>query len=329
VTAVAPVLSIVAPICNEVEVVDAFYERVRAAVTPLGPFELILVDDGSTDGSWNRMLAVAGNDPAVKLVRLSRNFGHQAALTAGLDVARGEAVVTIDSDLQDPPELIPELVLRWRDGYDVVYAVRGERQGERRWRLAGIGVYYRLLRRIAGTDIPEQAGDFRLLSRRAVDSLARMPERARFLRGMSRWIGFRQVAVPYTRDPRYAGRTKYPLRKLLRLGLDGILSFSTLPLKLVSLLGFLLVVFCMGVLAWSVFVWAFESHRPAGWTSLIAVVLLLGGVQLLSLGIIGQYVARIFDEAKQRPLYLVDEIVDGAARLESAAADATSALRAP
>jgi dolichol-phosphate mannosyltransferase len=322
----APVLSVVAPVCNEVEVVDAFYERVRAAVTPLGPFELILVDDGSTDGSWDRLLAVAAKDPAVRLVRLSRNFGHQPALTAGLDAARGEAVVTIDSDLQDPPELIPELVLRWRDGYDVVYAVRQERDGERRWRLAGIGLYYRLLRRIAGTDIPEQVGDYRLLSRRAVDSLARMPERARFLRGMSRWIGFRQIGVPYRRDARYAGRTKYPLRKLMRLGMDGILSFSTLPLKLVSLLGFLLVVFCMGVLAWSVFVWLFESHRPKGWTSLIAVVLLLGGVQLLSLGIIGQYVARIFDEAKQRPLYLVDEVVEGGP-LE--AAGTTPALHAP
>jgi dolichol-phosphate mannosyltransferase len=322
----APVLSVVAPVCNEVEVVDAFYERVRAAVAPLGPFELILVDDGSTDGSWDRLLAVAAKDPAVRLVRLSRNFGHQPALTAGLDAARGEAVVTIDSDLQDPPELIPELVLRWRDGYDVVYAVRQERDGERRWRLAGIGLYYRLLRRIAGTDIPEQVGDYRLLSRRAVDSLARMPERARFLRGMSRWIGFRQIGVPYRRDARYAGRTKYPLRKLMRLGMDGILSFSTLPLKLVSLLGFLLVVFCMGVLAWSVFVWLFESHRPKGWTSLIAVVLLLGGVQLLSLGIIGQYVARIFDEAKQRPLYLVDEVVEGGP-LE--AAGTTPALHAP
>ena len=156
----APILSVVAPVCNEAEVVETFYERVRAAVTPLGSFELILVDDGSTDGSWERMLAVAAKDPAVRLVRLSRNFGHQSALTAGLDAARGDAVVTIDSDLQDPPELIPELVLRWRDGYDVVYAVRSGRDGERRWRLAGIGLYYRLLRRIAGTEIPEQVGDF-------------------------------------------------------------------------------------------------------------------------------------------------------------------------
>jgi len=322
----APVLSVVAPVCNEAEVVETFYERVRAAVGPLGPFELVLVDDGSTDGSWEQMLAVAAKDPSVRLVRLSRNFGHQLALTAGLDAARGDAVVTIDSDLQDPPELIPELVLRWRDGYDVVYAVRSERDGERRWRLAGIGLYYRLLRRIAGTEIPEQVGDFRLLSRRAVDSLARMPERARFLRGMSTWIGFRQIGVPYRRDARFAGRTKYPLRKLMRLGLDGIFSFSTLPLKLVSALGFLLVVFCMGVLAWSLYVWLFESHRPQGWTSLIAVVLLLGGVQLLSLGIIGQYVARIFDEAKQRPLYLVDEIVEGG---PVEPADATPSLRAP
>jgi glycosyltransferase involved in cell wall biosynthesis len=308
-------LSVVAPVCNEGEVIDAFHRRVRAAVEPLGPYELILVDDGSTDNSWDRMLSIAAGDPAVRLVRLSRNFGHQLALTAGLDEAHGDAVVTIDSDLQDPPELIPELVQRWRQGYDVVYAVRSKREGERRWRLAGIGLYYRLQRRIAGTKIPEQAGDFRLYSRRAVDSLRRMPERARYLRGMSTWIGFRQIGVAYRREPRLAGETKYPLPKLVRLGLDGILSFSTLPLKFVSLLGFSLVVFCVGVLAWSLYTRLFTGHHPQGWTSVIAVVLLLGGVQLLSLGIIGQYVARIFDEAKQRPLYLVDEIVEGSSKM--------------
>jgi polyisoprenyl-phosphate glycosyltransferase len=320
-------LSIVAPIYDEAPVVAAFHERVRAAVQPLGPYELILVDDGSTDGSWERMLELAAADPAVRLIRLSRNFGHQQALTAGIDAARGDAVVTIDSDLQDPPELIPELVARWQAGYDVVYAVRSERAGERRWRLLGIGLYYRFLRRAAGTSIPAQAGDFRLLSRRAVDALARMPERARFLRGMSSWIGFRQVGVPYRRDARHAGKTKYPLRKLVRLALDGVLSFSTLPLKLVSLLGFVLVVFCMGVLAWSIYTRFFTNHHPQGWTSVIAVVLLLGGVQLLSLGVIGQYIARIFDEAKQRPLYLVDEVVEGGAALEQR--EPTSSAPAP
>jgi dolichol-phosphate mannosyltransferase len=323
---VNPLLSVVAPICNEESVVEEFHARVSAAIAALGPYELILVDDGSTDGSWERMLAVAARDPAVRLVRLSRNFGHQMALTAGLDAARGDAVVSLDSDLQDPPELIPELVQRWRDGYDVVYAVRTQRDGERRWRLAGISMYYRLLRGPGRADIPEQAGDYRLLSRRALDALRRMPERARYLRGMTSWIGFRQVAVPYRRDARFAGQTKYPLRKLIRLGLDGMLSFSTVPLKLVSLLGFVLVVFCTGLLAWSIYVRLFTSDHPAGWTSVIAVVLLLGGVQLLSLGIIGQYVARIFEEAKERPLYFVDEIVEGG-RLDPA--EPATSKRAP
>ena len=305
-------LSIVAPVCNEAEVIDAFHARVSAAASALGGYELILVDDGSTDESWERMLAIAARDPSVTLVRLSRNFGHQTALTAGLDAATGDAIVTIDSDLQDPPELIEELVRRWRAGYDVVYAVRRERLGERRWRLLGIGLYYRLFRRAAGTDIPGQVGDYRLLSRRALDALKRMPERARYLRGMSSWIGYRQVGVEYTREPRAAGKTKYPLRKLVRLGLDGLLSFSTVPLKLVSMLGLILVVFCAGVLAWSLWVRLFTSSHPAGWTSVIAGVLLRGGVQMLSLGVIGQYVARIFDESKQRPLYFVDEVVRGA-----------------
>jgi polyisoprenyl-phosphate glycosyltransferase len=321
-------LSIVAPVYNEAAVVEAFYELVRDAVTPLGAYEVILVDDGSSDGSWERMLSLAARDPGVRLVRLSRNFGHQAALTAGLDVARGDPVVTIDSDLQDPPELIPDLVARWREGYDVVYAIRAERLGERRWRLLGIDLYYRFLRSIAGTDIPAQAGDFRLLSRRALDALDRMPERARYLRGMASWIGFRQTGVDYRRDPRYAGTTKYPLQKLVRLGLDGVFSFSTVPLKLVSGLGLALVVFCAGVLGWSLYERLVAGGAPQGWTSVIAVVLLLGGVQLLSLGLIGQYIARLFEEAKQRPLYLVDEIVEGGSG-QSGERPATPAVPAP
>lgn len=307
-----PLLSIVAPVYNEAEGIDAFYERTHLAATKLGDAELIFVDDGSTDASWEHLLAIAGRDPSVRLVRLSRNFGHQIALTAGLQAARGQAVVTIDTDLQDPPELIPELVLRWQDGYDVVHAVRTKRAGERRLRLVGIDLYYRLLGHIAGTPIPQQAGDFRLLSRRALDALGAMPERARYLRGMASWIGFRQTSVSYARDARHAGQTKYPLRRLVRLGADGILSFSTVPLRLVSALGAVLVVFCAGVLVWSLYVRLFTDDHPAGWTSVIAVVLLLGGVQLLSLGVIGQYIARIFEEAKGRPLYLVDETVEAA-----------------
>jgi len=256
------------------------------------------------------MRELSAVDPRLRLVRLSRNFGHQAAITAGLEAARGEAVVVIDADLQDPPELIPELVARWRDGYDVVYAVRAERTGENPVRLLAISLFYKLFRRIAGGDIPANVGDFRLVSRRVVDALMAMPERARFLRGMTSWVGFKQTGVEYRRDPRYAGSSKYPPRKLVRLALDGIVSFSTIPIKLVAWLGFALVVFCLVVLSWTLYTRFFTNSAPQGWTSLLVVVLLLGGVQLLSLGIIGQYVARIFDEVKQRPLYLVAETVE-------------------
>jgi polyisoprenyl-phosphate glycosyltransferase len=310
-------LSIVVPVYNEREVLPELARRLRAVLEPLGETEIVLVDDGSTDGSWDELLRIAAAADNVRLVRLSRNFGHQAALSAGLDAARGDAIVSIDADLQDPPELIPELVAKWRDGYDVVYAVRDSRSGEARARLAAISVFYRLLSRIATTAIPEDAGDFRLLSRRAADALRAMPERARFLRGMTGWIGYRQTSVTYARQPRAAGESKYSYGKLVRLGLDGILSFSLAPIRLVTALGFALVVFCIGVLGWTVYVRFFTRNHPQGWTSVIAVVLLLGGVQLLSLGVIGQYVARIFEEAKQRPLYLVDEVVDAQRQLEA------------
>jgi len=311
------VISVVAPVFNERGTLPELHRRLTEVLATLGAYEIVLVDDGSSDGSWDTMLELAARDSHLRLLRLSRNFGHQAALSAGLDAARGEAIVLMDADLQDPPELIPQLVAKWREGFDVVYAVRGHRQGEARIRLASISLFYSLLRRITPTEIPENVGDFRLLSRRAANAIASMPERARFLRGMTSWIGYRQTGVSYTRDARFAGESKYPARKLIRLALDGITSFSTAPIKLVTAIGFALVVFCIGVLVWTLYVRFFTSHHPQGWTSVIAVVLLLGGVQLLSLGVIGQYVARIFDEAKQRPLYLVDEVVESVRETES------------
>jgi glycosyltransferase involved in cell wall biosynthesis len=300
-------LSVVAPIFNEHEGLREFHQRLTATLRPLGEYEIVVVDDGSTDGSWEQLITLSVDDPRLKVVRLSRNFGHQAALSAGLDTALGDAVVLMDADLQDPPEVIPRLVAKWREGFDVVYAVRRTREGERAWRRLAIRAFYRLLRRIAATDIPEDTGDFRLLSRRAVNALAEMPERARYLRGMTSWIGFRQIGITYERSPRFAGESKYPVGKLVRLATDGITSFSIAPIKAVVMLGFTMIVFCMGVLAWSLYERATGDHVPQGWTSVIAVVLLLGGVQLLSLGVLGQYVARIFEETKQRPLYLIDE----------------------
>lgn len=303
-------LTVVAPIYNERETVEELVGRLTAALTPLGPYEVVLVDDGSTDGSWEVMRGLAATDMRLRLLRLSRNFGHQIALTAGLDAARGDAVVLIDGDLQDPPEVIPKLVAQWEEGYDVVYAVREHREGESRLRLWVISAYYMLFRRMAATDIPANTGDFRLLSRRAADALARMPERARYLRGMTSWIGFRQTGVPYRRDARHAGTSKYPFGKLWRLASDGITSFSVAPIRLVTRVGYVMLVFCAGVLAWTLYTRFFTDNAPQGWTSLLAVVLLLGGMQMLGIGIVGQYIARIFEETKQRPLYFVAETVE-------------------
>jgi dolichol-phosphate mannosyltransferase len=304
------VLSVVAPVFNERDSVEELWRRLSLALAELGDYEILLVDDGSTDGSWDALRGLAARDERLRLLKLSRNFGHQVALTAGLDAARGDAVVLIDADLQDPPELIPQLVARWQEGFDVVYAVRERRDGESRARLLAISTFYRLFRRMAATDIPADTGDFRLLSRRAVDSLARMPERARYLRGMTSWIGFRQVGVSYRRDARYAGTSKYSFGKLFRLASDGIASFSTAPIQLLTRVGFVMIGFCAGVLAWTLYTRFFTHNAPQGWTSVLAVVLLLGGVQLLGMGIVGQYIARIFEETKQRPLYFVADMVE-------------------
>ena len=300
-----PMLSVVAPVYDEVAVVEELVDRIVGAVSGLGSFEVVIVDDGSTDGTWEALSVAASRHDAVRTVRLSRNFGHQVALTAGLDLARGDAVVTIDGDLQDPPEVIPRLVERWRAGFDVVYAVRASRAGETRYKLWTARLFYRVMQRMTPVAIQEEVGDFRLLSRRAADALRGMPERARFLRGMTSWIGFSQVGVLYERDARRFGETKYPTRKMVRFAADAITSFSTLPLQVVSSLGFLLVGFCMAYMGYTIYQRLFTSETVQGWASVIVLVLLIGGVQLLSLGVIGQYIGRIFDEVKRRPLYVI------------------------
>jgi glycosyltransferase involved in cell wall biosynthesis len=311
----APTLSVVIPIYNEAETIAELHRRLVAVLDGMIDFEIVLVDDRSSDGSWDAMKAVAAADPRARLVRLSRNFGHQVAITAGLDTARGDAVVLMDGDLQDPPEVIPELVAKWREGHDIVYAVRAQRDGETAFKLLTARLFYWLLRRMAQVDIPENAGDFRLLSRRAAEAMRQMPERARFLRGMTSWIGYRQTGVEYRRDPRYAGETKYPLRKMLKFAVDAITSFSTVPLRVVSGLGLLMVVFCIGYLVYALVV-RFATHNAVtGWTTVVVLVLLIGGIQMLSLGIVGQYIARIFEEAKNRPLYFIDELVEGEERV--------------
>jgi polyisoprenyl-phosphate glycosyltransferase len=296
-------LSVVAPVYNEEATIEEFYSRVCAALNGLR-FEIVLVDDGSTDGSEAELRKLAGNDPRVHLVQLSRNFGHQTALTAGLDHARGDAVVMLDADLQDPPELIPLMLDHWRAGCDVIYAVREQREGESRFKLATARWFYSLFDRLAQVELQHNSGDFRLLDRRALDALLSMRERNRFLRGMTVWVGYRQAAVPYIRDRRYAGTTKYTIPKMLRFSLDAISSFSHRPLQLATLLGFLISTLAFIAIPVVIVLRILGSYLP-GFSSLTIAVLLLGGIQLIAIGIIGEYVGRIYDEVKGRPLYLV------------------------
>lgn len=299
-------LSIVVPVLDEANVVDELIARVATALEGI-EWELVVVDDGSTDQTADRVRAAAARDPRVHMVRLSRRFGHQAALTAGLDHASGDVVVTMDGDLQDPPELIPELIEAWRRGADVVHAVRRRRAGEPRWRMAAIRSFYRLFSRVAGVEVVANAGDFRLLDRRAVDALAALPERNRFVRGLSVWIGYEQATVSYDRDARYAGDTKYPLGRLFELALDGIISFSRTPLRIAAVLGALASLVALIAIPVVVILKVVGNYVP-GIASITVVVLLLGGIQLLTLGIIGEYVGRSYEEAKRRPIYLVEEL---------------------
>ena len=296
-------LSVVAPVFNEDETLDEFSRRVRAALEGIA-YELVLVDDGSSDRTPELLRAIAKEDERVRVISLSRNFGHQAALTAGLDHAEGDVVVMLDADLQDPPELVPEMLDAWRNGADVVYAVRKARSGETQFKLATARWFYKIFSRLTRLDLTPNAGDFRLLDRRALDALLSMRERNRFLRGMSVWVGFEQAAVAYDRDPRFAGETKYTFRKMLRFSLDAISSFSHTPLQAATLLGF--VFSTVAFLAIPVAIgFRIAGEFVPGITTVLLVVLLLGGIQLITVGIIGEYLGRVYDEVKQRPLYLV------------------------
>jgi dolichol-phosphate mannosyltransferase len=303
-----PTYSLVVPAYNEEAVLPELVARLRKLMDALdGDAEAILVDDGSSDRSYDVMVAAQDEDARFKLIRLSRNFGHEIATTAGLDAASGEAVVVLDADLQDPPEVVLDLAARWREGYEVVYAVRAERAGESRFKKGTAVVFYRLLRRMTEVDMPLDVGDFRLVDRRALDAFRSMRERNRYVRGMFSWIGFRQVGVPFQREERFAGETKYPFSKLLRLAVDGIVSFSAYPLRLTLNLGFLVsgLSFVLGC----VFVGMKLSGlwKVSGLASIAVFMAFLGGVQLFLLGVMGEYVARIHDEVKRRPLYLVSD----------------------
>lgn len=305
-----PVLSVVIPARNEAPGVGALCARLFGVLDSLGAsWEVVFVDDGSTDDTWEKLRAIRGSRAQVRLLRLSRNFGQQAAITAGMDQAKGQAVAVMDADLQDPPELIPEFVTRWRAGHEIVYAVRASRQEA--WpRRAVYGIFYRLLARLAAHEIPRDSGDFCLMDRRVVDILRRMPERNRFLRGMRSWIGFRSVGVPYDRPGRAAGQPAYTLRGLVGLALDGIASFSYVPLRLSAILGVLVALLGVGVAAWATVSRLLMTVPaiPAGWASMIVLLCVIGGTQLVALGIIGEYLARVYDEAKQRPTYIIRDL---------------------
>jgi dolichol-phosphate mannosyltransferase len=320
---VPDLVSVVAPVYNEEATIEEFYARVCAALEGL-PFELVLVDDGSSDGSPMLLDRIAATDPRVRLVQLSRNFGHQTALTAGLDHARGDAVVMLDADLQDPPELITTMLDHWRAGCDVVYAVREHRAGESRFKLSTARWFYTLFDKLAQVELQPNSGDFRLLDRRPLDALLSMRERNRFLRGMTVWVGYTQTAVPYQRDPRYAGETKYTLSRMLKFSLDAISSFSHRPLQLATLLGFAISTLAFIAIPVVVVLRLLGSYLP-GFSALTIVVLLLGGIELIAIGIIGEYVGRIYDEVKGRPLYLVR----ATRNIPDSGADPASSYRAP
>lgn len=304
-----PRVSVVIPIFNEEETLETLYRRLREVLEAIGePYEVIFVNDGSRDGSERLLREFHRRTPAFKTINFSRNFGHQVAVTCGLDHAVGDAIIAMDGDLQDPPEVLPGLVARWREGYEVVYAVRQARK-ENVFKRAAYKSFYWILNRVSYLDIPLDSGDFSLIDRRVVEVLRAMPERNRFVRGLRTWAGFRQIGYEYAREARFAGESKYSLGKLLKLAFDGLVSYSYVPLRLVSNVGLLVSASALGYMGYLLLARLFGDVTIRGWTSTVVIQLFLGGVQLLSLGVIGEYVGRIFEEVKQRPHYIVRDRV--------------------
>lgn len=303
-------LSIVVPMYYEEKIVDECYRRLTEVLQGMTDYdyEIVFVNDGSKDKTLELLVEISQNDERVKIISFSRNFGHQAAVTAGLQYVTGDAIVIIDSDLQDPPEVIPEMVKLWEDGNDVIYGKRKKRKGESHFKLLTAKLFYKTLNALSETEIPKDTGDFRLVDRRVVDTINELPEHNKFLRGLFSWVGYKQVPYEYERQERFAGKTKYPLSKMLKLATDGILSFSTKPLKLVGILGMTSLGISFLILIYAILSFAFKwNHLTPGWTSLMLTVTFFSGVQLLSLWIISQYIARIYDESRSRPQYIIDK----------------------
>jgi len=303
-----PTFTVIVPVYNERDCLDELHLRMSKVMEQTGEsWELILVDDGSSDGSTDMIRKLAKTDKHVRPVIFARNYGHQIAVTAGMDYSRGKAVVVIDADLQDPPEVIPELITKWREGYEVVYAVRAEREGETWFKLKTASLFYRMIYKITDVKIPMDTGDFRLLDRKVVKVMNSMRERQRFLRGMSAWVGFKQVGVPYKRAARYAGKTKYPFKKMLKLAMTAITSFSYFPLQLATWFGVGLSLIALVLMIVMIILRAFDSVFLVGQAVTLIAVVFLGGIQLICLGILGEYIGRIYDEVKGRPLYTTSE----------------------
>ena len=304
------VLSVIIPIYNEEEVLPETYKRLSVVMERFGEsYELIFVNDGSRDRSPHMLADLCAQDRNVKFINFSRNFGHQPAITAGMDYARGQAVVVIDADLQDPPELILEMVGKWRDGFDVVYGKRTKRKGESLFKKITSKLFYRFLRSMTKVDIPKDTGDFRLIDRKVCDAMKALPERNRYVRGLVSWVGFKQTAVEFVREERFAGETKYPLRKMIKLAMDGITSFSYKPLKFATGLGFVFAIVSFIYLVVVIFLALFTDRTVSGWASSMVIQLFSTGTILIVLGIIGEYIGRIFDEIKDRPTYIVRETI--------------------
>jgi polyisoprenyl-phosphate glycosyltransferase len=302
-------LSLVIPVFNEEATLDALFTTIRDRLATLAAsYEVVLIDDGSRDRTSEMLAEMTRRDTRFRSVHFSRNFGHQAAVTAGLHFARGSAVVVMDADLQDPPELLAAMIDRWREGYHVVYAQRAKRHAESAIKRGIAFAYYRLLQRLTDVQIPADTGDFCLMDRRVVDLLNRMPERNRYLRGLRAWLGFRQTAVPFERPPRYAGEPKYTFWKSLALGVNGIVAFSKVPLRVATYLGIIAAALSLVLTGWAIYQRLVGGDTVRGWASTLVVILLLGGVQLLMIGVVGEYLSRIYDEVKQRPMYVIGEL---------------------
>jgi len=304
--------SIVAPVCNEEETIKEFYKRLTSIMDSLHDnYEIILVNDGSTDKSLEIMKELQSQDKRIKIINFSRNFGHQIAITAGTDYSSGDAVIIIDSDLQDPPEVIPRFIEKWEEGIEIVYGVRESAEGISIFKKLTSKIFYRTLQKIIDIKIPLDTGDFRLIDRKVVNSLKEIRERSRFVRGLTSWVGFKQEGILFKREKRFAGHTKYSLRKMLKLAIDATFSFSNFPLKIAGYFGFIIAGLSFLYLIYVIILKLFTNTLIQGWTSLIAAILFLGGIQLICLGIIGEYIGRIGEEVKHRPLYIIKEIIGG------------------